>query len=147
MGHRVTLEARARGAIIRPLGDTIVIMPPLAIEADQLEQLVRATAAAIAVATSDELARRLERAHDATRTELSERSGMPGGERCGGIGRTAIPAPPGGARRREVRSDQSSYGVKSFFRAPQTGQNHVSGMSSNAVPAGMPPSGSPSAGS
>ena len=31
LGHRVTLEARERGAIIRPLGDTIVLMPPLAI--------------------------------------------------------------------------------------------------------------------
>jgi len=41
----------------------------------------------------------------------------------------------------------SSKGVKSCFRAPHTGQNHVSGMSSNAVPGGIPPSGSPSAGS
>ncbi len=41
----------------------------------------------------------------------------------------------------------SSYGSKSLLRAPHTGQNHVSGMSSNAVPDGMPPSGSPSAGS
>ena len=47
MGHRVTLAARERGAIIRPLGDTIVLMPPLAIEDEQLEQLVRATAEAI----------------------------------------------------------------------------------------------------
>ena len=31
MGHRVTLEARRRGAIVRPLGDTVVLMPPLAI--------------------------------------------------------------------------------------------------------------------
>ena len=31
LGHRVTLEARGRGAIVRPLGDTIVLMPPLAI--------------------------------------------------------------------------------------------------------------------
>ena len=31
VGHRVTLEARRRGAIIRPLGDTIVLMPPLSI--------------------------------------------------------------------------------------------------------------------
>ena len=31
IGHRVTLEARQRGAIIRPLGDVIVLMPPLAI--------------------------------------------------------------------------------------------------------------------
>ena len=34
-----------------------------------------------------------------------------------------------------------------LFRAPQTGQNQSFGMSSNAVPGGMPPSGSPSAGS
>ena len=33
MGHRITLEARSRGAIIRPLGDVIVLMPPLSIEA------------------------------------------------------------------------------------------------------------------
>ena len=36
MGHQVTLEARARGAIVRPLGDTIVLMPPLAIEPREL---------------------------------------------------------------------------------------------------------------
>ena len=42
---------------------------------------------------------------------------------------------------------QSSSGEKSALRAPQTGQNQSLGMSSNAVPAGMPPSGSPSAGS
>ena len=31
MGHQVTLEARARGAIVRPLGDVVVLMPPLSI--------------------------------------------------------------------------------------------------------------------
>ena len=31
LGHRVTLEARKRGAIIRPLGDVVVLMPPLSI--------------------------------------------------------------------------------------------------------------------
>ena len=31
MGHQVTLAARARGAIIRPLGDVVVLMPPLSI--------------------------------------------------------------------------------------------------------------------
>ena len=36
---------------------------------------------------------------------------------------------------------------KSDLRAPQTGQNQLSGMSTNSVPAGIPPSGSPSAGS
>jgi adenosylmethionine-8-amino-7-oxononanoate aminotransferase len=51
MGHRVTLEARKRGAIIRPLGDVVVLMPPLAIEADVLEELVEITADSIAAAT------------------------------------------------------------------------------------------------
>jgi adenosylmethionine---8-amino-7-oxononanoate aminotransferase len=40
IGHRVTLEARRRGAIIRPLGETIVLMPPLSISSAELRQLV-----------------------------------------------------------------------------------------------------------
>jgi adenosylmethionine-8-amino-7-oxononanoate aminotransferase len=40
MGHRVTLEARKRGAIVRPLGDVVVLMPPLAISEVDLERLV-----------------------------------------------------------------------------------------------------------
>ncbi len=40
MGHRVTLEARRRGAIVRPLGDTVILMPPLAISEDELRRLV-----------------------------------------------------------------------------------------------------------
>ena len=51
MGHRVTLEARERGAIVRPLGDVVVLMPPLAIEAADLEQLVETTADSIEAAT------------------------------------------------------------------------------------------------
>ena len=50
IGHRVTLEARARGAIIRPLGDTVVLMPPLSIQPAELRRLVEITAAAIAAA-------------------------------------------------------------------------------------------------
>ena len=38
MGHRVTLEARARGAIVRPLGDVVVLMPPLAISLGELRR-------------------------------------------------------------------------------------------------------------
>ena len=34
IGHRVTLEARRRGAIIRPLGDVVVLMPPLSISSE-----------------------------------------------------------------------------------------------------------------
>jgi adenosylmethionine-8-amino-7-oxononanoate aminotransferase len=52
MGHRVTLEARARGAIIRPLGDVVVLMPPLAISEADLTRLVAITAEAIEAATA-----------------------------------------------------------------------------------------------
>ena len=40
MGHRVTREARKRGAFIRPLGNTIVLMPPLSIGEHELRELV-----------------------------------------------------------------------------------------------------------
>jgi len=50
MGHRVTLEARSRGAIVRPLGDVVVLMPPLAISEDDLTRLVQVTAEAIEAA-------------------------------------------------------------------------------------------------
>jgi adenosylmethionine-8-amino-7-oxononanoate aminotransferase len=53
MGHRVTLEARRRGAIIRPLGDVVVLMPPLAISHADLRRLVAVTAEAIEAATAE----------------------------------------------------------------------------------------------
>ena len=56
IGHQVTLEARRRGAIIRPLGDTVILMPPLAISEDELRRLVAITAEAIEAATSERLA-------------------------------------------------------------------------------------------
>jgi adenosylmethionine-8-amino-7-oxononanoate aminotransferase len=52
MGHRVTLEARRRGAIVRPLGDVVVLMPPLAISPGELTRLVAIVAEAIEVATA-----------------------------------------------------------------------------------------------
>jgi adenosylmethionine-8-amino-7-oxononanoate aminotransferase len=52
IGHRVTLEARRRGAIIRPLGDVVVLMPPLSITSDELTRLVGITAEAIDAATT-----------------------------------------------------------------------------------------------
>jgi adenosylmethionine---8-amino-7-oxononanoate aminotransferase len=52
MGHRVTLAARDRGAIVRPLGDVVVLMPPLSIEPDVLEELVETVADSIAAATA-----------------------------------------------------------------------------------------------
>jgi adenosylmethionine---8-amino-7-oxononanoate aminotransferase len=47
IGHRVTLEARRRGAIIRPLGDVLVLMPPLSISREDLTRLVETTTEAI----------------------------------------------------------------------------------------------------
>jgi len=50
LGHRVVLEARERGAVIRPLGDTLVLMPPLAISQADLRRLVAITAESIEAA-------------------------------------------------------------------------------------------------
>ncbi|MEA2230725.1 MAG: adenosylmethionine---8-amino-7-oxononanoate aminotransferase, partial [Solirubrobacteraceae bacterium] len=52
MGHEVTRAARRRGAIVRPLGDVVVLMPPLAMSTPQLRRLVQITAASIAEATA-----------------------------------------------------------------------------------------------
>ena len=43
MGYKVILEARKHGVIIRPLGDVIVLMPPLSITLDQLTKLCEVT--------------------------------------------------------------------------------------------------------
>ncbi len=42
IGHRVILEARKRGVIIRPLGDVIVLMPPLGISMEEIDLLCHA---------------------------------------------------------------------------------------------------------
>jgi adenosylmethionine-8-amino-7-oxononanoate aminotransferase len=52
LGHRVALEARKRGAIVRPLGDVVILMPPLSISADELTRLVEITAASIEAAVA-----------------------------------------------------------------------------------------------
>ncbi|HYI81496.1 MAG TPA: adenosylmethionine--8-amino-7-oxononanoate transaminase [Thermoleophilaceae bacterium] len=52
IGHRVTLEARKRGAIVRPLGNVVVLMPPLAISEDDLTRLVGIAADSIEAATA-----------------------------------------------------------------------------------------------
>jgi adenosylmethionine---8-amino-7-oxononanoate aminotransferase len=55
IGHRVTNAARERGAIIRPLGNTVVIVPPLSISEDELRELMGICAVSIqsAVASCD----------------------------------------------------------------------------------------------
>jgi adenosylmethionine---8-amino-7-oxononanoate aminotransferase len=50
MGHRVTLEARRRGAIVRPLGDVVILMPPLSISETDLRNLVAIVAESIRAA-------------------------------------------------------------------------------------------------
>jgi len=50
MGHRVTLEARERGAIVRPLTDVVILMPPLSISETDLRNLVAIVAESIRAA-------------------------------------------------------------------------------------------------
>jgi adenosylmethionine-8-amino-7-oxononanoate aminotransferase len=51
LGHAVAMAARRRGAVIRPLGDVVVLMPPLMISEADLRRLVAITAASIAETT------------------------------------------------------------------------------------------------
>lgn len=51
IGHRVILEARKRGVIIRPLGSVIVLMPPLGISMEELDRLCDVTYESIRVVT------------------------------------------------------------------------------------------------
>jgi|SRR5581483_10928757 len=46
-GRRVSAACVRRGVLIRPLGDVIVIMPPLTVTADEVERIVDTVAAAI----------------------------------------------------------------------------------------------------
>ena len=39
-GHRVSMAARNHGAILRPLGNTVVLNPPLALSLDEAERLI-----------------------------------------------------------------------------------------------------------
>jgi adenosylmethionine---8-amino-7-oxononanoate aminotransferase len=53
IGHRVALEARRRGAVVRPLGDVVILMPPLAIAECELRRLVAIVHEAIVAATGE----------------------------------------------------------------------------------------------
>lgn len=41
IGHRVAIEARRRGLIIRPLGDVIVLMPPLSVTEAEIKKMMK----------------------------------------------------------------------------------------------------------
>ena len=51
MGHRVIMAARKHGVIIRPLGDSIVLMPPLSSTVEDIDLLLNALGQAIAEVT------------------------------------------------------------------------------------------------
>jgi adenosylmethionine-8-amino-7-oxononanoate aminotransferase len=51
IGQKVVWEARKRGVILRPLGDVIVLMPPLAIDEPTLDKLVDVTYESIKAVT------------------------------------------------------------------------------------------------
>jgi adenosylmethionine-8-amino-7-oxononanoate aminotransferase len=51
VGHRVAMAARPRGAIVRPLGDTVVLNPPLSLRDDEAAALVRIVGEAVAEVT------------------------------------------------------------------------------------------------
>ena len=50
LGHRVVLEARRRGVIVRPLGEVIVLMPPLSMSKQDLRRLVQVVGQSIRAA-------------------------------------------------------------------------------------------------
>jgi adenosylmethionine-8-amino-7-oxononanoate aminotransferase len=47
-GRRVCAGAVARGVLLRPLGDVVVLMPPLTITEDELDRIVAVLGEAIA---------------------------------------------------------------------------------------------------
>src|SRR5215475_2537912 len=57
IGHKVILEARKRGVMIRPLGDVIILMPPLTIADDKLKTLLDVTYDCIRDVTENESTR------------------------------------------------------------------------------------------
>ena len=53
IGQAVIMEARRRGVILRPLGNVIVLMPPLSISRAELKSLVDVAYESVAAATKD----------------------------------------------------------------------------------------------
>ncbi len=51
VGHRVTMEARHRGLLLRPIGNVLVLMPPLSTSLPELRRMVEILREAITTAT------------------------------------------------------------------------------------------------
>jgi adenosylmethionine---8-amino-7-oxononanoate aminotransferase len=47
MGRRVCAHAVARGVLLRPLGDVVVVVPPLTTTVDEIEHVVAVLAASL----------------------------------------------------------------------------------------------------
>ena len=47
VGHKVCLEMRKRGVLTRPIGNTIVLMPPYCISDEQLDRVLSVLAESI----------------------------------------------------------------------------------------------------
>jgi adenosylmethionine-8-amino-7-oxononanoate aminotransferase len=52
MGHKVALAARGHEVMLRPLGNVVVLMPPLSIKPQEVDFLVDGVREAIAEATA-----------------------------------------------------------------------------------------------
>ena len=50
-GRRVAMEARTRGLVIRPLGNVVVLMPPLITKTTELTRMVKVLKDTIRVVT------------------------------------------------------------------------------------------------
>jgi adenosylmethionine-8-amino-7-oxononanoate aminotransferase len=53
MGRRVAAAARERGLIIRPLGDVVVVMPPLCVNKEEIDEIMRITMESVKEVTED----------------------------------------------------------------------------------------------
>jgi adenosylmethionine-8-amino-7-oxononanoate aminotransferase len=53
IGHQVILEARKRSVLIRPLGDIIILMPPLTIAVEELSALLDVVYESIQIVTGN----------------------------------------------------------------------------------------------
>ncbi|MDH4186225.1 MAG: aminotransferase class III-fold pyridoxal phosphate-dependent enzyme, partial [Nitrospira sp.] len=51
MGHRVTMEARRRGLLLRPIGNVLILLPPLSTSLPELTSMVEILQASIETAT------------------------------------------------------------------------------------------------
>jgi len=49
IGHRVGLAARTLGLLIRPIGNTMILMPPLSASLKELQQMVDILRVAISI--------------------------------------------------------------------------------------------------